>query len=170
MPASQAVYQPLNGKEIRALLIKRITERINNIPMMKEGHAYHEATLAYSFTMTAVPADCPVPSAEFEEVVASPGYKLEPEYIKALDTAETLKNKKEFLEAQVAKLQETIDEVDKLLNAALVVEEVEDIISAGKIPDEVRRDNGLPLPRTVIITTPSGGTKKVDKMIDYSDL
>lgn len=159
----QAEYQPLNGKEIRTIVKKKLEKRIDEIPRMKEGHAYHQAVIAFSFTMTAVPADCPVPTAEFEEIIKSPGFNLQDHFINVSDKINSLENKKSQLLAQVEK-------IDELLAGIRVSEEVEEIIQAGTIPDEVRIDNDLPLPRIVTETTPAGGVKMTDKMINYDNL
>ena len=160
---TQASYQPLNGKEIREVLKKRVCAKIDLIPRMKEGHAYHEAALAYSFTMTATPADCPVPSIDFEEIMQAPGFNLQEHYLDVKNKAESLENKKEQLLAQIEK-------IDQLL--AIVKETVEEseVIQAGKVPDNVRIDNDLPLPRIVREETPTGGVKMTEKMINYDQL
>lgn len=166
MPSNQPSYQPLNGMEIRKILKKRLCDKIDLIPLTKEGHAYHQASLAYSFTMTATPADCPVPSAEFEEAIQAPNFNLQQDYIEATNKAEALKNRREQLELQIRK-------IDDLLQIIQETYEEEEIISAAGSKsgaDEVRIENGLPLPRIVKEETPSGATKMTEKMIDYSKI
>lgn len=181
MPSTQASYQPLNGKEIRTILKKRICDRIDLIPLMKEGHAYHNASLAFSFTMTATPADCPVPTAEFEESMQAPGFDLQEDYLDVTNKAESLRNKKEQLLAQIEKIDQLLgiqQEIENNLNPksvegfVLLVEEGEIISAAGSRSgaDEVRIKNGLPIPRIVKEETPTGGTKMSEKMINYDQL
>lgn len=164
MPSNnQAVYQPLNGLEIRKILKKRVCERIDLIPRMKEGHAYHEANLAFSFTMTATPADCPVPTAEFEEAMKAPEFNLQKHWMEVTDKATSLKNVKEQMLAHINKINGLLETIEQIT-------EDEEIISAGRVPDQIRIDNGLPVPRIVKEETPTGGTKMTEKMIDYSNL
>jgi hypothetical protein len=160
---NEPIYQPLNGKEIRELLKKRTCDRIDKIPYMKEGHAYHEASIIFSFVMTATPADAPVPTAEFMEVAKSPNYNLQEDYKDKVNKATYLKTVREKLITQLAELDEMLELVERK-------ESVEEIISAGRVPDNVRIDNDLPLPRLVTETTAAGGTKKYDKLIDYNNL
>lgn len=163
MPQSQSVYHPLNGREIREILKKRYDDAIDKIPMMKEGHAYHEAVLVFSFLMTATPADAPVPSpVEFELVYQTPGFNLQDDYINKKDKAVSLKTKR-------TQLEEGIKKIDELLSIVEAIDEVDFEISAGKIPDQVRIDNGLPLPRIVTVDT-LDGPKTVEKFIDYDKI
>lgn len=163
MPSTQASYQPLNGLEIRKILKRRVCEKIDLIPRMKEGHAYHEASLAFTFTMTATPADCPVPTMEFEEAMQAPEFNLQKHWMEVTDKVSSLKGVKEQLLAHIQK-------INGLLETLEVNEEETEIISAGKVPDEVRIANDLPIPRIVKEETPTGGTKMTEKMINYDQL
>lgn len=163
MPSTQAVYHPLNGREIREILKRNINDKIDMIPMLREGNAFHEATLIYSFAMTATPADCPVPTAEWEVAAITPKFDQNQEY-------KDIKEKQAKLIAIRIDLEKQLEEVDKFLAEMEETYEKEVVISAGRIPDEVRIEHKMPVPRLVKEETGDGGVKMVEKMIDYNQL
>jgi len=176
MANTQAVYHPLNGREIREVLIKDITTRINLIPLLKEGNAFDEAVLVYAFSMTCVPADCPVPTAEFEIAVRNPEFNLQSNYTDRQEKLNDLLEAKKRLEAQIEKIERLIPlisaEEDLDLNSVInVTVEKEVEINAGKTPDQVRIDHQMGVPRIVKTTDERTGVVNMsEKYIDWNKL
>lgn len=159
--ATKPIYAPINGKEARQILIASVTEKVNKLPLMKEGLAFHNIHMMYSLVVTCTPTDCPVPQTEFEKVIAAPEFENNKDWIK-------VDNNIKILEAKRAKLIEGIDSIDKILSVINPIFTIEADLDASSSPsgaDELRLDHDLPLPREVTTSLADGSTKKTEQYI-----
>lgn len=159
--ATKPIYAPINGKEARQLLIASVTEKVNKLPLMKEGLAFHNIHMMYSLVVTCTPTDCPVPQTEFEKIIAAKDFENNKDWAKT-------ENATKILEAKRAKLIEGIDEIDKILSVINPIHTVEGDLDASSSPsgaDQLRLDHDLPLPREVTTSLPDGSTKKTEQYI-----
>lgn len=156
----ETTYSPLNGLEIKEILkrVKQLlTERIDKIPYLKEGNAYKQAELHYFFEMTCYPADCPVPTAEWNTLIG----------LKEGEDAEfdTDKKKIELLVQKRAAILKNAEKIDEFLRKHAPTVTIENTIADKGVPDEVRIQNGLKVPmvqtsksgaKTEVLVNPSG--------------
>lgn len=159
--ATKPIYAPINGKEARQLLIKDVTDKINQLPLMKEGLAFHNIHMMYSLVVTCTPSDCPVPQTEFEKAKSAVGFENNQDWIKK-------DNAIKILEAKRKALLDGIKQIDNILNVINPVYELEGDLDASSSPagaDELRLSHDLPLPREVTTSLPDGSTKKTEELV-----
>lgn len=159
--ATKPIYAPINGKEARQILIASVTEKVNKLPLMKEGLAFHNIHMMYSLIVTCTPTDCPVPQTEFEKIIAAKDFEDNKDWVKTDDAIK-------ILDAKRIKFIEGIDAIDKILsviNPIFTIEEDLDVSSSPYGADELRLEHNLPLPREVTTSLPDGSTKKVEMLV-----
>ena len=157
----ESTYTPMNGLELKDLLKKRTVEAIDKIPYLRAGNAFHKAKIIWAMTMTAHPADCPVPEAEYNICVAKPE-------VTSGEIAEALKHEDKVtkLEAKREALVKSIEQIDKVLEIIRPKDESQEELNAGNTPDELRVANGMPIP--MIVKTNSGA--RVERFVDPKTL
>lgn len=161
MPSS--IYEPINGKEARLVLKKSVNNQIDtnrDMSLFKEGNAFHRIEMCYALTVTCYPADCPVPEMEIIEAINAPGLttKEREEIEKTKDNVKLIDTKIEKLHNQIAKLLAMKNQVQPVI-------EIEEIHSAGNIPDELRKEFDLPVPQIVSTPLIDGTTKKQEVFV-----
>lgn len=140
----------INGLEARRMLKSNVNERIDKIPYLTQGNAFPRFKAEYAFVITCYPSDCPVPEGEFVIAINSP------EVTKA-ELQEHF-SEIEVIEAKRERLLEGIALCDKILDLVRPVTIIEETLSAGNIPDELRIREGLPIP---MIKTENGRRSEV---------
>lgn len=152
------VYEPINGKEARQILKHDHNEKVDKIYLFKEGAAFHRLHIMYAMTCTCYPADCPVPTLEFEIARSAKGYNENEDYIQQADKIKSLETKRE-------ELVSGIERIDKILSVIRPVVEIEGDLQAGDIPDKLRVEHGLSVPRIITTTTIDGNVLKSEQFI-----
>lgn len=162
----QGTYAALNGAEIRRITKANLESEIDKLKYLSMGNSFHRAHIEFGFTMSAYPADVPVPEREFSfEIDAA-----------TADSTEAIKQftKVEELDKQIGKLQEQKNSIETLIFEASEVREslvkeseISVSVNAGDKPDIVRIDNNLDVPvvetkggKTVETTAPASLFKK----------
>jgi hypothetical protein len=134
----EATATPLNGMEVRKACKNKLKEFIDALPMLKEGNAFKQADIKMSYRMKAYPADCPVPTGDFQMLIG----------LAEGEDAEFDKDKKK-LELLIEKrniILENVNKINNFLNKCMTITEEDIIIKDNGIPDEVRIANKLPVP------------------------
>src|SRR4051812_43743282 len=135
VPANQSqgqpTYEPINGLEGRKLLKRDVSEKIDKLPLMNGGNSFHRFHAVYSLIITAFPADCPVPTAEYEFARNAPEFDQNLHYIEGKTKSDELQTLKDNLLAHIEK-------IDKVLAVIRPTIEIEGDLNAGDIPDELR--------------------------------
>lgn len=163
----QGTYAALNGAEIRRLTKSQLDAEVDKLKYLSLGNSFHRVHVEFGFTMTAYPADVPVPEREFFFDIDS-STAASPEAIKQFE-------KVEELDKQIAKLQEQKNQIEELIfeanevRSSLVKEsEISLSVNAGDKPDITRIENNLDVPvvetkggKTVETTAPASLFKKV---------
>lgn len=145
----ESIYEPINGLEAKKILKHNTNRRIDDIHGFKFGLAFHRLRIDYVMSVTAYPADCPVPEAEFSFIINAPDLEKQSNLLEHFNKIEVLENKK-------ARLLEGIALIDKILDVARPVYELQDNLNAGDTPDELRMQEGLEVP---VIRTSLGGKR-----------
>lgn len=145
----ESTYTPMNGSEAKKALNNNTRNRIDGISGFKMGLAFHKLKIEYEMKVTAYPADVPVPEAEFAFIINSPDLEKQSELLENFDKIEILEAKKE-------RLLQGIRDIDKILDIARPIYEIKATLDAGDAPDELRIQEGLPVP---MIKTGLGGRK-----------
>lgn len=151
----------INGAEAKQALknsaakgLERIKQelfiRIDKIKYLNLGAAFPRFKAEYAVVVTAYPSDIPVPEAEF---------------IIAINTPEVTKaelqehfSEIEVIEAKRERLLKGVELCDNILDLVRPVGMVEETLSAGNIPDELRIAQGLKIP---MIKTEGGRRSEV---------
>ncbi len=134
----ESTASPLHGGEIKKACKNKIKEFIENLPMLKEGNAFKQADIKMSFRMKAYPADCPVPTGDFQMLIG----------LEEGEDAEFDKDKKK-LELLIEKrnaILENANKINAFLNKHMNIVDGDVAIKDNGIPDEVRIANNLPIP------------------------
>jgi len=154
----QPIYEAVNGKEARQILKHDVNEKIDKIYLFKEGHAFHRIHIMFSMVCTCYPADCPVPTMEYEIARSAKGFDEQKDYIEQ-------KEKIEILEKKRAELLLGLERIDQILSVIRPVVEIEGDLQAGDTPDVLRIAHGLPVPRMVRSSDVDGITTSTEKYI-----
>ncbi len=157
----QPTYEPINGLEGRKLLKRDINEKIDKLPLMNGGNSFHRFHAIYSLIITAYPVDCPVPTAEYEFARNAPEFDQNLHYIEGKTKSDELKTLKQ-------NLLNHIEKIDKVLEVISPEVEIEGDLSAGDIPDELRTEHGLPVPK--IVTSTNMNTGASHKSVVYQSI
>jgi hypothetical protein len=152
----QSTYAALTGAEIRRLTKTTINTEVDRLRYLSAGNSFHRASIQFGFTMTAYPADVPVPEKTYEFDIDAA----------TADSPEALKQYKkvEELDEQIAKLQQQRETVENLileaqeLRSTLVFESEVSADVDGAFPDKVRIEHGLDVP---VMETKGGKTQEV---------
>lgn len=164
MPNSQPVYEAINGLEAKEILKKNVCDKIDKIPLLNGGNAFHQLRMIYSIVFSAFPADCPVPDdQELELVLKAPDFNENEAYIKQAGAIKKLEEKKN-------KFYEDVDKIDKILETLNPQQEETVELDAGDIPDNLRVEHDLKLPRIEKRTSIDGSTHRIGTMRKASDL
>lgn len=136
----QTSATPINGREAAEMIKRQVTHLIENTPGLDEASAYHRVTIVGNFKLKAYPADVPCPAKEIEfDVNSVSTTKKENEevflYVQRMETVR---------EELIHRLQEVTDILDEV-NPEV---QVEFNLNAGTKPDELRIEQGLPIPVT----------------------
>lgn len=165
MPTYDSMYAPLNGREIKNVLKTALDRHIEKIPLLKEGSAFHKCHIQCAATITAYPADVPVPSVEFEESIEA---KATPDNIGELEAHFSAIEKLEDRFVAVQKFNELgillEEKLRKAIDAARPQVEI-DVDEDGTIPDKVRIAHGLNIP---VIGTEGG--KRIEMSVSPKKL
>lgn len=146
MSTVETTLTPIDGAEAKKILKSQMEKRIDKIPMLSVGNAFKRIVIGFDLTFEAFPADCPVPSAEWQILIGLPeGDDLE--FDEDVRKLEILEHKKEELE-------KSIERITKFINKHKIVEEIKVKESDNETPDELRVKHGLKIP--VIKTSLSG--------------
>lgn len=153
------VYHAINGKEARQLLKHDANEKIDKIALFKEGAAFHRIHMTYAMIATCFPKDCPVPTLDYEVARSAKGFDEQKDYVEQKEKITILETKRE-------ELQKGIDRIDQILSVIRPVIEIEGDLNAGDIPDELRLEHGLAVPRIITTIDPvDGQVTKTEKYI-----
>lgn len=151
----QSTYQPINGEEGREIIKRSINEKVDKIPMMKKGHAYHKFTVDAIITITAFPKDVPVPEVDFKKLITVADNPL--------PTFEKVEEQITALEEVKDKLLKKLEKVNNTLSVLRPQEVIEVHEEAGDKPDELRIAKGMPIP---MIERTGAGIREI--MVDPS--
>lgn len=154
----QPSYHAINGREAKQCLKHDIGLKIEDISKFKEGAAFHRLHIMYSMVCTAYPADCPVPTLDYEVARSAKGFDEQKDYIEQ-------KEKIDVLVAKKLELEKGIERIDQILSVIRPVIEIEGDLNAGNTPDKLRIEHGLPVPRIVTSTDVDGFTSKAEQYI-----
>lgn len=154
----QPTYAAINGKEARQILKHDANEKIDKIPLFKEGAAFHRIHIIYTMVCTCYPADCPVPTLDFEIARSAKGFDEQKDFVEKKDKITTL-------EAKRKELEDGIIRIDQILSVIRPIIEIGGNLSAGDIPDELRIAHNLPVPRIITSTDIDGNVSKAEKYI-----
>lgn len=160
MPTS--FYAALNGKEIRDILKGKFNFELDRTPYLKLGNSFHKAVLDYGFTMSAYPADVPVPEKEFQITLES-ATATSPEAIKQFEKAEQLEEQIKLLERQAGQIEELLIAAKECLSTIKQTFEFTEGHVDGEFPDKARIANDLPVP---VVDTKGG--KRVETTLPAS--
>lgn len=137
----QAQYSPISGEEGRSALKSAIGKKIDLMPMMKRGHAYHRFQADGHIKISAIPSDVPVPEVDFKALTIDADAED-----KMPATFKTVVEQIKQLEMAKDNLQKRIDRINITLASIRPQEDIEISLSAGDKPDELRLQEDLPVP------------------------
>lgn len=164
MALSQPTYEAINGLEAKEILKRNICNKIDKIPLLNGGNAFHKLRMIYSVIFSAFPSDCPVPEdQELELLLKAPEFDSQVDYLK-LDGA--IKK----LEAKRTSLEEGLEKIKTLLQKLNPTIEITEDLNAGNTPDVLRIAHDLPVPRIEKRTSVDGSTHKVGVMRKASEI
>lgn len=147
----ETTLTPINGAEIKKILKHLMEQRIDKIPMLKEGETYKQVTVGFELILTAFPADRPVPTAEWEILIGlEDGEDLV--FDKDKQKLKELKDKRNILTESIAR-------IDKFLSKHGPTEVIKEIESDNGTPDELRERANLKIP--VVKTSTSGAKSEI---------
>lgn len=155
------IYEPINGEEGKKILKFKLGEKIDLMPMMRQGHSYHQFHIIGNIEVHAYPDDVPVPKIDFDFLVKAPGLTGE-QLAKALEG-----------DNKIARLEEIekrcLNELKRVQDTLALIRPKEILpladIQAGKTPDELRIKSGLKIP---VIQRTGGGMQQV--MVDANSV
>jgi hypothetical protein len=133
----QTTANALNGQEIKDIIRMRMEKIIQDIPLLRVGTTFKDATVEFAFTMKAYPADIPVPDdfvMEFE--ILSPNEE---------DRA-SAENTKAFINKLIDQREEIIEKFETEIEKHVLIIEKGDSFSTAAKPDQTRLENDLPIP------------------------
>lgn len=131
-------YKPIDGEEGREIIKRTFNEKIDKIPMMKRGHAYHKFEVEATVVIKAYPKDVPVPEVEFKKLVKVADNPKE--------SFAEVEKQVEALEKHREDLLKKVKEIDTTLNILRPQEIININEKAGDTPDELRIAKGMPIP------------------------
>jgi hypothetical protein len=134
----ETTLNALNGKEIKEILAVRMNQEIAKIPYLKEANTFFMARINWAFSMSAYPADVPVPKDQELEFDIKPPTFSEEDAERNLEMAEYTK-----------KLLSTRQEIDNLLEKYMPTTVIKESYNSGATPDSARIENNLPIPMEV---------------------
>lgn len=154
----ETILEPINGQEAKEILKSMMNQRIDKIPLLKVGNAFKQITLGFDLIFQAFPADCPVPSAEWQILIGLDNGD-DPDFSRDI-------KKIEMLEARREQLVNNLEKIDEFLAKYHPTEELGITESDNGIPDELRMNHNLKLP--MLHTSPSG--KKTEVLVDSKEI
>jgi hypothetical protein len=150
----ESLYNAINGQEAKTMLIKRLTDLVNQLPYMKWGNTFHRFYCWFKVDIRAYPADVPTPFLEAEfEIKASDLDKIDNKDIKKeYDLFVTNFDKSlgilNIIDEKMRELNEIRQNVLDFVNEHYpeVLSHVGEIKSSDDAtPDYLRVNEGLPL-------------------------
>lgn len=141
----ETTLTPINGKEAKDLIKLQISKILEQTPGLDFATSYHKLEIKGEIKLSAYPADTPVPKIELNFSLDAPLLGTE-EIQNDLERIMILEAKREELLGLLVKLNETLDKVNPQTESTFELD-------AGSEPDNLRIQEGLPIP----IVRKSGG-------------
>jgi hypothetical protein len=144
----QTILEPINGEEARKILKSMSNQAIDKIPMLRVGNAYKRIELGFELIFKAFPADCPVPSAEWQLLLSLKDDE-DVEFSKDVEKLEIMREHRD-------KIVNNLQRIDAFL-AKHSPEFTQTVIDSDEeVPDEMRIRHKLKVP---MVHTAASGTK-----------
>lgn len=154
----ETILEPINGQEAKQILKSQMEQRIDMIPLLKIGNAFKKIEVGFELIFSAFPADCPVPSAEWQILI---GLKEGEDPIFDFDV-----KRLDMLWEKRKKIAENLQKLDEFLAKYNPTETFKDVTSDNGTPDELRVEHGLKVPMLHI--SPSG--RKNEVLVNAKDI